>query len=156
MIGIDLLPINSQGRIDNYDEPFTELMYEIGDDYAQIAAGQNYEEPWTGYFARVHGTKDIVGVCGFKSAPEESRVEITYRTFPGHEGKGYSNIMARKLVLLAEKTNPLLTVAARTKAEHGPATKILQNIGFQKVADVEDRFDGPLWEWQLELRRARL
>jgi hypothetical protein len=64
--------------------------------------------------------------------------------------------MARKLVLLAEKTNPLLTVAARTKAEHGPATKILQNIGFQKVADVEDRYDGPMWEWQLELRRARL
>ena|SRR5688572_13907816 len=153
MIGLDLIPINDQGRPVDFDGDMTDLMYEVGDQYAQMAAGQPYEDPWIGYFARIQGTKDIVGTCGFKSSPSESRVEIAYHTFPGHEGKGYANIMARKLVLLAEKTNPLLTIVAQTLQEQNASTKILKNIGFQKTADLDHPYDGPVWEWTLDLRR---
>lgn len=153
MIGIEFLPINTQGRIDNYKEPMSDLMYEIGDMYAQMASSQPYEDPWIGYFARLQGTKDIVGTCGFKGRPSDSRVEIAYFTFPGHEGKGYASIMARKLVILTENTNPLLTVVAHTLPEQNASTKILRNIGFQKTADTVDPIDGPVWEWTLDLRR---
>ena len=65
MIGIEFLPIKTQGRIDNYKEPMTELMYEIGDMYAQLASSQPYEDPWIGYFARV---SFLMAISRFKAA----------------------------------------------------------------------------------------
>jgi hypothetical protein len=42
-----------------------------------------YEPPWVGYLAFENGI--CVGSCGFKSPPQDNRVEIAYFTFPGHE-----------------------------------------------------------------------
>ena len=63
---------------------------------AAAAAGvyrrYGFVRPWGGYLACEGGTP--VGTCAFKTPPQDSRVEIAYFTFPGHEGRGVGMAMA--------------------------------------------------------------
>lgn len=42
-----------------------------------------------------------VGTCGFKSSPDQGRVEIAYFTFPDFEGRGLATAMAGELLAIA-------------------------------------------------------
>lgn len=103
--------------------------------------------PWTGYVGVDGGL--LVGVCGFKGAPANGRIEIAYGTAPGHEGKGVATALARELVEIARTTDDSLTVFAQTLPEENASTSILKKIGFALIGTVEHPEDGTVWEWEL-------
>ena len=106
-----------------------------------------YEPPWIGYLALENGT--CAGTCGFKSPPQNNRVEIAYFTFPGHESRGVATRMATELIRLALNESPDLIVAAQTLPEENASTSILKKLRFHLVGTVEHPEDGLVWEWQL-------
>ena len=106
-----------------------------------------YEPPWIGYLALENDT--CVGTCGFKSPPQNNRVEIAYFTFPGHESRGVATRMAAELIRLALDKSPGVTVAAQTLPEENASTSILKKLRFHLVGTVEHPEDGLVWEWQL-------
>lgn len=79
-----------------------------------------YDPPWIGYLAVEDGA--CVGMCGFKSPPQNNRVEIAYYTFPEHESRGIATRMAAELVRLALDEMPDVTVAAQTLPEENAST----------------------------------
>ena len=106
-----------------------------------------YEPPWIGYLALENDA--CVGTCGFKSPPQNNRVEIAYFTFPGNESRGVATRMAAELIRLALHRSPNVTVAAQTLPEESASTSILKKLRFHLVGTVEHPEDGPVWEWQL-------
>ena len=106
-----------------------------------------FAPPWVGYLALESG--QVVGVCGFKTAPLESRVEIAYGTVPGHEGQGVATRMARELIRIAEAEDPKVIVFAQTLPQENASTSILKKLGFQCIGSVQHPEDGTVWEWQL-------
>ena len=104
--------------------------------------------PWIGYVGIDGG--GVVGVCGFKGAPKDERVEIAYGTAPGHEGKGIATKLASELVKIAQSTSPELTVFAQTLPEMNASTSILKKLGFRMTCSVDHPEDGLVWEWELE------
>jgi ribosomal-protein-alanine N-acetyltransferase len=106
-----------------------------------------YEPPWLGYLAFESGT--CVGSCGFKSPPQNNRVEIAYFTFPEHESRGIATQMASELVRLAMDQMPAVTVAAQTLPEESASTSILKKLRFLLIGSVEHPEDGLVWEWQV-------
>lgn len=106
-----------------------------------------YEPPWVGYLAFENGT--CVGSCGFKSPPQDNRVEIAYFTFPGHEARGVATRMAAELIRLALNKMPVVIVAAQTLPEENASTSILRKLRFHLVGAVQHPEDGLVWEWQL-------
>ena len=66
---------------------------------AQLYRAVGYEPPWIGYLAIESGI--CVGMCGFKSPPQNNRVEIAYFTFPGNESRGIATRMASEPIRLA-------------------------------------------------------
>lgn len=106
-----------------------------------------YEPPWVGYLALEDG--DCVGTCGFKSPPQNNRVEIAYFTFPGHESQGVATRMAAKLTRMALEKMPDVIVAAQTLPEENASTSVLKKLRFGLVGTVEHPEDGLVWEWQL-------
>ncbi len=106
-----------------------------------------YEPPWIGYLAIENGA--CVGTCGFKSPPQDNRVEIAYFTFPGNESRGVATRMASELIRLAVEKMPAVTVAAQTLPEENASTSILKKLQFRLVGTVEHPEDGLVWEWQL-------
>ena len=113
----------------------------------KLYAVAGYEHPWIGYLALEDGV--FVGTCGFKSPPEDDRVEIAYFTFPEHEARGIATDMASKLIRVALDTNPDITVAAQTLPEENASTSILKKLNFACVDTIDHPEDGPVWEWQL-------
>jgi ribosomal-protein-alanine N-acetyltransferase len=115
----------------------------------QLYRAVGYEPPWIGYLAIENGT--CVGTCGFKSPPQNTRVEIAYFTFPEHESRGVATGMASELIRLALDKMPAVTVAAQTLPEENASTSVLKKLRFQLVGTVEHPEDGLVWEWQLTL-----
>jgi [ribosomal protein S5]-alanine N-acetyltransferase len=96
-----------------------------------------------------------VGACGFKSPPQNNRVEIAYFTLPGHESRGVATRMAAELIRLALEELPDVIVAAQTLPEENASTSVLKKLRFQLVGTVEHPEDGLVWEWQLSLANDR-
>ena len=120
---------------------------EVVEATTQLYGSVGYEPPWTGYLAFEDDT--CVGACGFKSPPQNNRVEIAYFTFPGHESRGMATQMASELIRLAREKMPALTVAAQTLPEENASTSVLKKLRFRLVGALEHPEDGRVWEWQL-------
>jgi RimJ/RimL family protein N-acetyltransferase len=113
----------------------------------QLYRKVGYKAPWVGYLAIEHGV--CVGTCGFKSPPQNERVEIAYFTFPEHESRGVATRMAAELIRLALDKMPAVTVIAQTLPEENASTSVLRKLNFRMVGSVEHPQDGLVWEWQL-------
>lgn len=113
----------------------------------QLYRAVGYEPPWIGYLAVENG--DCVGMCAFKSPPQNNRVEIAYFTFPEYESRGVATRMAAELIRLALQKMPAVIVAAQTLPEENASTSILKKLRFRLIGTLEHPEDGLVWEWQL-------
>lgn len=114
---------------------------------ANLYEASGFTPPWVGYLADRDG--DVVGACAFKSPPLDGRVEISYFSFPEHEGRGIGAEMARQLVQLARQADPTVAVIAQTLPQESASTKILRKLGFGFEAEIHHPEDGRLWQWLL-------
>ena len=144
---IELIPIRSNGDFTTVATEPPAIVSDIIRATIALYGTVGYEPPWTGYLAIENGV--YVGTCGFKSPPQDNRVEIAYFTFPEHESRGIATQMASALVRVALGTRPAVTVAAQTLPEENASTSILKKLDFQFVETVYHPEDGPVWEWHL-------
>jgi [ribosomal protein S5]-alanine N-acetyltransferase len=120
---------------------------EVVDAMTQLYRAVGYEPPWIGYLAVEDGI--CVGMCGFKSPPQNNRVEIAYFTFPEYESRGVATRMAAELIRIALDKMTAVTVAAQTLPEENASTSVLKKLRFRMVDTVEHPEDGLVWEWHL-------
>lgn len=144
---LELVAITEKGELIKTVPSLPPLAAEIVKATVQLYRSVGYELPWIGYLALENGT--CVGTCGFKSTPENNRVEIAYFTFPGYESRGIATRMASELIRVATNKSPGVTVAAQTLPEENASTSILKKLKFSFVGTVEHPEDGLVWEWQL-------
>ena len=114
---------------------------------AEMYKTNGYQPPWIGYLA-IHNGK-CVGTCAFKTPPIEGRVEIAYFTFPENEGRGFATSMAKSLVEKAIAESHVIRICAQTLPERNASTRVLERLGFHKVAEIDHSEDGKVWEWEL-------
>jgi RimJ/RimL family protein N-acetyltransferase len=107
-----------------------------------------FHVPWVGYF--IVRQNQIVGSCGYVGQPKNGRVEIAYWTFKAFEGQGIASFACKELASIAYRTDPNLTVTAKTAPVHNASTKILQNNGFVFTEMVQDEEIGDAWLWTHE------
>ncbi len=101
--------------------------------------------PWVGYFLLLNN--QVVGTAGFTGQPVDNTVEISYWTFKEWEGQGIASMACKELIAIAQKTNPSVTITAKTLPEYNASTKILQNNNFKFVEIVQDHEIGDAWLW---------
>jgi ribosomal-protein-alanine N-acetyltransferase len=148
---LELIAITENGEMIKPTLSMPPLAAEIVKATTQLYQAVGYELPWIGYLAFENGT--CVGSCGFKSPPQNNRVEIAYFTFPGHESRGVATRMASELIRLARDKMPALTVAAQTLPEENASTSVLKKLQFRLVGTVEHPEDGLVWEWHQRTKR---
>src|ERR1051325_7057798 len=106
-----------------------------------------FRTPWVGYLA--FDGNDCVGACGFKGAPENQTVEISYGTFAPHRGHGYATAMVHCLIKIAKQTDPEVTIKAQTEPQRGASARVLTKTGFIHTGETTHPEDGVVWEWRL-------
>lgn len=105
-----------------------------------------FHKPWIAYFI-ANEQDEIIGGGGFKGAPKDGEVEISYGTFEKHQGKGIGSEICRQLILLALQSNPAVSVVARTLPDNAASIKILEKNGFVCSGRVQDEEDGEVLQW---------
>ena len=144
---MELIAITETGELAKATPSLPEIATKVVKATTKFYGVVGYEPPWIGYLASENDT--CVGTCGFKSPPQDNRVEIAYFTFPEHESKGVATRMATELIRLALDKTPAVTVAAQTLPHENASTSILKKLGFRMVGTVDHPEDGLVWEWQL-------
>ncbi len=142
----ELVAIDQNGELSKPVQLTPQVATEVVEATTQLYRAVGYEPPWIGYLAVENGT--CVGTCGFKSPPQNNRVEIAYFTFPEYESRGIATRMGSELIRLALDKMPAVTVAAQTLPEENASTSVLKKLGFRLVGSVEHPEDGSVWEWK--------
>ena len=103
---------------------------------------------WWGYLTLDAASRDVVGACGFKGAPNaRGEVEIVCHTLPSRQGKGYATAMTEALLGLAWADPAVRRVVARTRPERGATTHLLEKGGFVFAEQGVDPQEGEYWRW---------
>ena len=130
---LHLIEIGEDGN-PTEDVSLTDLTRSACEATAGLYQRVGFLRPWIGYLAEEDG--QLVGMCGFKSSPQNGRIEIAYGTTPGNEGRGIATQVARQLVQMAQETEEGITVVAQTLPEEGASTAILRKLGFVLTGTV--------------------
>jgi len=149
---LELIVITETGELAKPVPSTPDVAAEVVEATTQLYRAVGYEPPWIGYLAIENDF--CVGTCGFKSPPQNNRVEIAYFTFPGHESRGVATRMATELIRLALEKVPSVIVAAQTLPQENASTSVLKKLRFRLVSTVEHPEDGPVWEWQLSATKS--
>jgi len=141
---MELIPINEhiEDNKEFIDNPLCRESLSMTIDFFKRVG---YQKPWISYYATASG--NLVGCGALKGAPKNGIVEIAYGTFEPYQRKGMGTEICRLLVELSLKTDPSVTITARTLPENNFSTKILQKNGFIFSGTVNDPEDGDVWEW---------
>ncbi len=141
-------------KIINTNEDKTNKIYSSTDCQQLINSMNEYypkigfNKPWVGYF--VFNNYQVVGAGGFTGQPKDGKVEIAYGTFKEFEGQGIASFACKELISISKKTDPTITITAKTAPEHNASSKILQNNGFEFSEIVQDDEIGDAWLWILK------
>ena len=143
---LNLIEIGEDGN-PTEDVALTDITRSACEAMVGVYQQTGFRRPWIGYLAEQDG--QLIGMCGFKSPPQNRRVEIAYGTTPGNEGRGIATQMARQLVQMSRETEEGITVVAQTLPEEGASTAIPRKLGFVLTGTVHHPEDGDVWEWCL-------
>lgn len=144
---LELIGIKANGQLARPDANDAPEAAPVVSATIQLYRTVGYQPPWTGYLAFEDDV--CVGACGFKSPPQNNRVEIAYFTFPAHESRGLATQMAAELIAIGKAHAPDVRVTAQTLPEENASTSILKKLGFRLLGTVEHPEDGMVWEWEL-------
>jgi len=116
---------------------------------AGAGAADGGESRWGGLFFLLQAPRVLVGMGGFKGGPSrDGVVEIGYAVAPEFRGRGLATLATRLMLGRAFADPAIAAVDAHTLAQDSPSTRLLLRIGFQKIGEVVDPDDGPIWHWR--------
>ncbi len=123
---------------------------EVSPDFVARLESATEADPWTYGFALVHATdRVVVGMGGFKGPPNDGMVEIAYGVVPSYQNKGLATEAARALVRYAFASGrQVRVVRAHTLPQPNASTRVLTKCGFERVGEIVDPEDGPVWRWE--------
>jgi RimJ/RimL family protein N-acetyltransferase len=109
------------------------------------------ESTWWTYLPIHKQDNKLIGSGGYKGKPTpDGTVEIGYEIAPDYRNRGLATEMTRGLLENAFKDERVKSIIAHTLGHENPSTRVLRKCGFEKVAEINDPDDGPIWKWELK------
>jgi ribosomal-protein-alanine N-acetyltransferase len=110
-------------------------------------AAAGHALPWSTTFLIVNDEDArIVGGCGFKTVPQDGRVEIGYGVAPAARGKGAASAALRVLLRKALEAGATELVAEVAPA-NGASTRVVQKAGFERAGARIDADGEHVVQW---------
>ncbi len=120
----------------------------IGFTLEHLQTAPEADHGWSMQFFVDQTSNRLVGSGGFAAPPVERTVEIGYEVAPEFRGQAYGTAAARALAERAVASGEVDHVIAHTLPGPNPSTGVLVSLGFEHIADREDREAGTVWEWR--------
>ena len=97
----------------------------------------------------IQNNSKIIGCCGFKSSPNNSRIEIGYNVAPSARGLGTATLAVKRLCKIAFDSGEVVTVVALIAPENRASLKVVQKNNFSYLELVIDEEGEQLACWAL-------
>jgi [ribosomal protein S5]-alanine N-acetyltransferase len=108
------------------------------------------EADWPGYFFLHRKDRVLVGSGAFKGPPDDSgTIEIGYEIASDSWNRGWATEAAQGMIASAFAHEEVSAVRAHTLAQTNASNRVLQKVGMQFMAEVDDPEEGKIWRWQL-------
>lgn len=109
------------------------------------AAG--HPAPWSTTFLIVNNEDTrIVGGCGFKTTPQNGRVEVGYGVAPAAQGRGAATAALKLLLGRAFEAGATEVLAEVAPTNHA-STRVVQKAGFERVGARVDNENQYVVQW---------
>ena len=116
----------------------------------EARASNPLEADWRGYFFLHRKDRVLVGSGVFKGPPDDSgTVEIGYEIASEYWNRGWATEAAQGMIDCAFAHEEVRAVIAHTLAQRNASNRVLQKVGMQFMAEVEDPDEGKVWRWQI-------
>lgn len=92
----------------------------------------------------------VLGACGFKTAPVNGSVEISYGIAPEERGRGTATLAIGQLIQLAASSGSVQEVVAHILPRNVASSRVVTRLGFLAEGVLADA-DGELvtrWVWR--------
>jgi [ribosomal protein S5]-alanine N-acetyltransferase len=97
-----------------------------------------YENNLGRWAVHLKTTDEFIGWCGLKYIGQLNEIDLGYRFFEKHWGKGYATESAKAVLAHGFKTMKLDVIVGRAAIENVNSVKVLQKIGMRfEKQDVE-------------------
>lgn len=93
----------------------------------------------------------VLGACGFKTAPVDGAVEISYGLAAAERGRGAATLAIGQLLQLAASSGLVQEVVAHILPNNVASTRLAERLGFSPQGLLTDT-DGELvmrWAWRV-------
>ena len=96
--------------------------------------------------------REVIGDVGFHDAPNvEGRLEIGYRVFAPHRGRGYATEAAGALIRWAHEREGITRFLASVAPTNAPSLAVVRKLGFVEAGSRIDEVDGLELVFELQL-----
>lgn len=96
----------------------------------------------------------VLGACGFKTAPVNGSVEISYGVASAERGRGVATIAIGKLLQLAASSDLVQQVFAHILPDNTASAKVVARLGFSSEGPVVDPDGETVTHWVYRRSRA--
>ena len=108
------------------------------------------EADWGGYFFLHPKDRVLVGSGAFKGPPDDAgTVEIGYEIASEYWKRGWATEAAQGMIAYAFSHEEVRALIAHTLAQTNASNRVLQKVGMQFIAEVDDPDEGKVWRWQI-------
>ncbi len=133
-----LIDLNSNPNITRYtgDGPLKDLA-EAKDILLNTILPQ-YPDKLGRWAVNLKATNEFIGWCGLKHLASLNEIDLGYRFFENHWGKGYATESAKAVLNYGFNTRKLKVIVARAAIENINSVNVLRKIGMKfEKEDVE-------------------
>jgi [ribosomal protein S5]-alanine N-acetyltransferase len=109
----------------------------------------DHDRPWwTPRLLVLDSACEVIGVIRFKGPPGDNIVEVGYSVAPAHQACGFATEALCEIARHAIRFCNIRVIRAHTSPEPSASTRVLEKSGFQKVTEILDPVEGPVWRWE--------
>lgn len=95
---------------------------------------------------------EVVGLCGYRRAPREGRVEIGYGIAASRRQRGYATGAVAAMIQVSQSDPRMQELVAETGVENTPSSQVLIKNGFEQTGTRHDPEDGEVFTWRKNLK----
>ena len=112
----------------------------------------NIDEDWPAFFVIDSEASALIGMGGFKSAPQISQVEIGYGIAAAYRNRGVATRFTEWMCKLAFDSGMVTSVIAHTLVEENASSRVLTKAGFSLIGEIAQEGEDTHWRWQKTIR----
>jgi RimJ/RimL family protein N-acetyltransferase len=114
-----------------------------------IRCASDKDRPWwTPRLLVLTSASEVIGLIRFKGPPSAGAIEVGYSVAPAHQKRGLATEALCAIAGHALRFGSVHLIRAHTSPETSASTRVLEKSGFQKISEILDPNEGPVWRWE--------